>query len=67
MYIEEDKILHIRGIDAYISNSIAVTTHRNVNIDFKGKLRRICDIFLGLSAIDFQNLRRKLQTLEILT
>lgn len=38
MYIQEDKILHIRDIDAHIYHGIGVTTHRNVIIDFKGKL-----------------------------
>lgn len=45
MYIQEDKILHIRGIDTCKNHSVVVTTYRNVNIDFKGKLHRICDFF----------------------
>lgn len=38
MYIQEDKTLHVKDTDARICHSVAVTTHRNVNIDFKGKL-----------------------------
>lgn len=35
MYVQEGETLHMRGIDMHIYYGIAITTHRNINIDFR--------------------------------